>query len=79
MEKFKIKGFIPDEALIANNKTGRKKAQTLAGTTPTVNFWLVRGVFYKQTLDCATFSQMVFFSRNYGKKKFFFLYSDKTA
>jgi hypothetical protein len=34
MEKFKIKGFISDEALIANNKTGRKKAQTLAGTTP---------------------------------------------
>ena len=33
-EKFKIKGFIAEEVLVPNNKSGRKKAQTLAGTTP---------------------------------------------
>jgi hypothetical protein len=29
--KFRIKGFIPVETLIANNKISRKKALTLAG------------------------------------------------
>ena len=31
-EKFKLKGFIPEETLVANNRTGRKKVQNLAGT-----------------------------------------------
>ena len=31
VEKFRIKGFIPIETLIPNNKSGRKKATTLAG------------------------------------------------
>jgi hypothetical protein len=31
-EKFKVKGFIPEETLVANNRTGRRKVQTLAGT-----------------------------------------------
>jgi hypothetical protein len=31
VEKFRIKGFIPVETLIVNNKSGRKKALTLAG------------------------------------------------
>jgi hypothetical protein len=31
-EKFKTKGFIPEETLVANNRTGRRKVQTLAGT-----------------------------------------------
>jgi len=31
-EKFKLKGFIPEETLVANNRTSRKKVQNLAGT-----------------------------------------------
>ena len=35
VEKFRIKGFIPIETLIPNNKSGRKKATTLeANLTP---------------------------------------------